>query len=127
MADRVCRRGKTKTTQFRGIFCILLLQHLSNHIDFITNGYRTLFKDQLDRSKATCSDPLKAQPSISQNSSYLRTNLRSKDELSSVPRTNWTRLKLRTTYSPISKVGFYANKYFEFQNVSSFRENGQLS
>ena len=30
-------------------------QHLSNHTDFIRNGYRTLFKDQLDWSKATCS------------------------------------------------------------------------
>ena len=35
--------------------CILLLQHLSTHMHLITNGYRTPFKDQLDRSKATCS------------------------------------------------------------------------
>ena len=34
---------------------ISYLSNISNHIDFITNGYRTLFKDQLDRSKATCS------------------------------------------------------------------------
>jgi hypothetical protein len=31
--------------------CILLVNHLSNHTHFI----QTLFKDQLDRSKATCS------------------------------------------------------------------------
>ena len=35
--------------------CILLLQHLSNHMHFITNGYKRFFIDQLDRSKATCS------------------------------------------------------------------------
>ena len=33
--------------------CILLLKHLSTHMHFITNGYRMLFKDQFDRSKAT--------------------------------------------------------------------------
>ena len=35
--------------------CILLLQHLFTHMHFITNGYKMLFKDQLVRSKATCS------------------------------------------------------------------------
>ena len=58
MADRVSRRGKKKPTISRHIcvdHCILLLQHLSTHMHFITNGYRTLFKNQLDRSKATCS------------------------------------------------------------------------
>ena len=40
MADRDSRRGKKKTEQFWGIFCVdpcsLLLQHLSTHLHFIT-------------------------------------------------------------------------------------------
>ena len=56
MADRVIGRVKKKTTQFRGIFvldhCVPLFQRLSNHMHFIINGHETLFKDQLDRSKA---------------------------------------------------------------------------
>ena len=35
--------------------CILLLNHLSNHkYAFYNKRLQTLFKDQLDRSKATC-------------------------------------------------------------------------
>ena len=33
---------------------ILLLKHLSDHMYFLTNGFQTLFIDQLARSKATC-------------------------------------------------------------------------
>ena len=33
---------------------ILLLKYLSNHV-FYNKRFQTLFKDQLDRSKATCS------------------------------------------------------------------------
>ena len=49
---------KIKPRNFEAHLCrsfILLLQHLSNRMHFITNGYRTLFKDQLGRPKATCS------------------------------------------------------------------------
>ena len=59
MADRVSSHSKRKTTQFRGKFvmdhCILLLQHLSNHMHFIKKQLQTLFIYQLVRSKATCS------------------------------------------------------------------------
>ena len=55
LVDEVKRKPRNFKAYFCVDHCILLLQHLSNHIDFITNGYRTLFKDQLDRSKATCS------------------------------------------------------------------------
>ena len=34
---------------------ILLLKHLSNHMHFKTNSFRTFFLDQLARSKSTCS------------------------------------------------------------------------
>ena len=44
MADRVSKRGKRKTMQFRVILVliiILLLKYLSNHImHFITNSYK---------------------------------------------------------------------------------------
>ena len=34
--------------------CILLLQHLSNHMLFITNSFKHFFTDKLVRSKAMC-------------------------------------------------------------------------
>ena len=59
MADRVSRRGKRKINRAISrhicVYIISTLKHLSNHMHLITNGYRMLFKDQLDRSKATCS------------------------------------------------------------------------
>ena len=41
--------------------CILLVKHLSNHA-FCNKRLQTLFKDQLVRSKATCSFKLRNQP-----------------------------------------------------------------
>ena len=55
LVDRVTRKPRNFEAYLCIDHCILLLKHLSNHMHFITNGYRTLFKDQLDRSKATCS------------------------------------------------------------------------
>ena len=43
--------------QFRGIIVgiieIYFLKYLSNHLHFVTNGFETLFIDQLAQSKAT--------------------------------------------------------------------------
>ena len=47
MADRVSRRGKRKTAILRHVcvdHCILLLQHLSTQMHFITNGYKRFSK-----------------------------------------------------------------------------------
>ena len=49
---------KGKPRNFEAMLCgslYILLKHLSNHMHFITNGYKMLFIDQLVRSKATCS------------------------------------------------------------------------
>ena len=58
MADHVCRRGKRKTTQFRVILVWIIIfyfKNYSNHNAFYNKRLHALFKDQLDRSKATCS------------------------------------------------------------------------
>ena len=59
MADRDSSRRKKENRAVLSDTCvdyyILLLQNPSTHVHFITNGYRMLFKDQLDRSKATYS------------------------------------------------------------------------
>ena len=60
MADRVSRQGKRKTVQFQAVcvdHCILLLQHLSNHMHFLTNGYRCF-------SKTNSTDPRQRVPLI---------------------------------------------------------------
>ena len=52
------RKVKGKPRNFEAMLCgslYILLKHLSNHMRFITNGYKMLFIDQLVRSKATCS------------------------------------------------------------------------
>ena len=59
MADCVSRRGKRKTTQFRGKFVLIIIFYFKN-IFLIINAFynkqlQTLFKDQLVCSKATCS------------------------------------------------------------------------
>ena len=51
--DRVNRKPRNFEAYMQII--VLLLQYLSNHTHFTTNRYRTIFKDQLDRSKATSS------------------------------------------------------------------------
>ena len=49
---------KRKPRNFEAYLCRSLYPTFTTsfytHIHFITNGYRTLFKDQLDRSKTTC-------------------------------------------------------------------------
>ena len=58
MADRVSRRGKRKTVQFRGMFVWIIVFYFYNIFlptCIFNNRLQTLFIDQLDRSKATCS------------------------------------------------------------------------
>ena len=61
MADRVSRRGKRKTVQFRGTFVSSIVFYFYNIflIMYFITTIQTLFKDQLDQSKATC--PFKYQ------------------------------------------------------------------
>ena len=57
LADRVSSQSKRKTVHFLKQICvdhcILLLKYMSNHMHFITNGYKRFSFDQLVRSKAT--------------------------------------------------------------------------
>ena len=58
MADRVSRQGKRKTVQFRGMFVWIIVFYFTTSFypyAFYKKRLQTLFKDQLDRSKATCS------------------------------------------------------------------------
>ena len=57
MADRVSRRGKRKTLQLRGMFVWIIVFYFYIFLpyEFYKKRLQTLFKDQLDRSKATCS------------------------------------------------------------------------
>ena len=57
LADRVSSRRKRKTGNFKACLYGSLFStfKLSNHMHFITNGFKRIFKDQLDRSKETCS------------------------------------------------------------------------
>ena len=59
VADRVSRRGKRKTRNFQAYLCGSLYSTYK-YIFFQPHAFynkwlQTLFKDQLDRSKATCS------------------------------------------------------------------------
>ena len=58
MTDRVSRRGKRKTAHFRGMFLWIIVFYFYNTFLPICKKKKrlqTLIKDQLDRSKATCS------------------------------------------------------------------------
>ena len=99
--------------QIRVDHCILLLKHLSNHNAFYNKRLQMLFKDQLDRSKATCSFK---ERDIRTNQFLMKTSCRSLDMVSMHP-------CLNNTQAAIQRLQVLQKKHIKVKHMTTQEHN----